>query len=250
MPGTAARPIANRMDANRMNASMTVPTSPRLPSACLQRASGLLNDGRRKLLGIVGPPGAGKSTLATLLQQAFAPLSQVVSMDGFHLANVELQRLGLAGIKGAPDTFDSAGCAALLRRLRDQGADEIVYAPEFRREIEEPVAGAVAVLPGTRLVITEGNYLLLGSGHWAAIPPLLDDVWYLDVDDALRTERLTQRHRRYGRSADEAMDWVAATDEPNARLIASTRCRADFIVRWDEAREPADGPDGRRGAAG
>ena len=144
-------------------------------------------------------------------------------MDGFHLANVELQRLGRAGIKGAPDTFDSAGYAALLRRLRDQGADEIVYAPEFRREIEEPVAGAIAVLPGTRLVITEGNYLLLDSGHWAEIPPLLDDVWYVEVDDTLRTDRLTQRHRALRPQRRRGEEWVAGTDEPNARLIATTR---------------------------
>jgi pantothenate kinase len=149
------------------------------------------------------------------------------------LANAELRRLGRAGSKGSPDTFDSAGYAALLRRLRQQGVDEMVYAPEFHREIDEAVAGSVPIFPQTQLVVTEGNYLLLETGHWAGIAPLLDDVWYIDVDDALRTDRLTRRHERYGRTREDALEWVAATDEPNARLIAATRPRAKLIFRWD-----------------
>lgn len=128
-------------------ASHLVPT---VPPRYLKRIHDLLADGQRKLLGLVGPPGAGKSTLAMALQQAFGSLSQVVPMDGYHLANVELQRLGRADRKGAPDTFDSAGYANLLQRLRKQGDDEIVYAPEFRRDIEEPIAGAIPVLAETR----------------------------------------------------------------------------------------------------
>lgn len=213
---------------------------PAIPATYLDRVRHLLQDGQRKLLGLVGPPGAGKSTLALALQNAFRDTSQSVPMDGFHLANVELQRLGRSGRKGAPDTFDSAGYVALLRRLRSQGADEIVYAPEFRREIEEPVAGAIAVLPTTQLVITEGNYLLLGedhgNGHWASVAPLLDDTWYVDVDDGLRTTRLTQRHEQFGRSPQEASDWVAQTDEPNARLIAATRPRAKLLFSWTDPR--------------
>jgi pantothenate kinase len=116
-----------------------------LPPAFTQRLDALLADGGRKLLGLVGPPGAGKSTLAHALQHSLGARAQVVPMDGFHLAQVELQRLGRAGRKGAPDTFDAAGYAALLQRLREQRAgDEVVYAPAFRREIEEPIAGATA----------------------------------------------------------------------------------------------------------
>jgi pantothenate kinase len=144
---------------------------------------------------------------------------------------VELQRLGRAERKGAPDTFDSAGYVALLRRLRGQRANEIVYAPEFRREIEEPVAGAIAVLPQTRLVITEGNYLLLQEDAWAEVAPLLDEVWFVEVDDALRVERLVRRHQQFGRSAAQARAWVAQTDEPNARRIAATRERAHRTIR-------------------
>ena len=198
-----------------------------------RRIDALLADGRRKLLGLVGAPGAGKSTLAAALLIALGERAQVVPMDGFHLANVELQRLGRADRKGAPDTFDSAGYVALLQRLRTQRDDEIVYAPEFRREIEEPVAGAIAVLPATQLVITEGNYLLHDAGAWDGVAGLLDEVWYVDVDDALREARLVRRHRQFGRSEEDARAWVEQTDAPNARLIAATRMRAHHVLTLD-----------------
>ena len=197
------------------------------------RIQSLLADGRRKLLGLVGAPGAGKSTVAAAMKTLLGDRAQVVPMDGFHLANVELQRLGRAGRKGAPDTFDSAGYVALLQRLREQRPDgDIVYAPEFRREIEEPVAGTIAVLPTTQLVITEGNYLLHDVGPWAGAAAMLDEVWYVDIDDALREARLVRRHQQFGRSAEEARAWVDSTDAPNARLIAATRVRAQHVLPW------------------
>ncbi|BEP67350.1 MULTISPECIES: nucleoside/nucleotide kinase family protein [unclassified Variovorax] len=205
-----------------------------LPSDSVARLHALMANGQRKLLGLVGAPGAGKSTLAMALRQAAgAGCAQVVPMDGFHLANVELQRLGRADRKGAPDTFDSAGYVALLQRLRNQRPDgDIVYAPEFRREIEEPIAGAIAVLPSTPLVITEGNYLLHDVGPWAGVAAMLDEVWYVDIDDAVREERLIARHRQFGRNAEAARDWVASTDAPNARLIAATKARAHHVFTW------------------
>lgn len=205
-----------------------------VPADALARIDALLAGGQRRLLGLVGAPGSGKSTLAQALLNALPGRAQVVPMDGFHLANIELRRLGRADRKGAPDTFDGAGYVALLRRLREQREDEIVYAPEFRREIEEPIAGAIAVLPETRLVITEGNYLLLDNGPWAGAASLLDEVWYVDVDDVLRRERLVRRHEQFGRSRAEALAWVEQTDEPNARRIAATRGRAQHVVRLDE----------------
>jgi pantothenate kinase len=213
-----------------MNAS----SLPELPADVRARVRTLVKRSGRALLGLVGPPGAGKSTLAAALQAEFARIAQVVPMDGFHLANVELERLGRRDRKGAPDTFDAHGYVALLRRLLAQGDDEVVYAPEFRREIEEPIANAIPVPARTQLVITEGNYLLLDDGPWARVRELLDEVWYVDVPDALRVDRLTRRHQQFGRSAEEAAAWVAATDEPNARLIEASRARASFVFRWDE----------------
>jgi pantothenate kinase len=213
-------------------------TMPDIPPSHLHRITTLLERQPRVMLGLVGAPGAGKSTLAQSLLHAFASIAQVVPMDGFHLANAELQRLGRADRKGAPDTFDSAGYLALLQRIRAQqhsDGGEIVYAPEFRREIEEPIAGAIAVLPSTRLVITEGNYLLLDAGAWAAVPATLDEVWYVEVGDDLRRRRLVQRHEQFGRSPESALAWMEGTDEPNARLIHAGRDRAQHVFRWPPA---------------
>ncbi|MEO5686587.1 MAG: nucleoside/nucleotide kinase family protein [Burkholderiaceae bacterium] len=209
-------------------------TLPELPASARIRATELIERSGRVLLGLVGPPGSGKSTLAAALQAEFANVAQVVPMDGFHLANVELERLGRRARKGAPDTFDSAGYVALLRRLLVQDDGEIVYAPEFRREIEEPIANAIPIHARTQLVITEGNYLLLDQGAWAGVKGLLDEIWYVDVDDEVRVHRLTRRHEEFGRSADAAAAWVAGTDEPNARLIEASRAQASFIFRWED----------------
>jgi pantothenate kinase len=192
----------------------------------------LLRDART-LVGIIGPPGSGKSTLAERLQALHPQASQIVPMDGFHLANVELARLGRAGRKGAPDTFDSDGYVALLKRLRKQGAVETVYAPAYRREIEEPVAGAIPIFAQAKLLIAEGNYLALDQGGWSQVAGLLDEIWYVQVDEALRHTRLVARHMQFGRSRQQAEDWVQSTDEPNARLIASTLQRVQFLVQAD-----------------
>jgi len=206
-----------------------------LPPDCVAHVRALLSRGAaRVVLGLVGAPGAGKSTLATALQAAFADVAVVLPMDGYHLANSELQRLGRADRKGAPDTFDAAGYLALLRRLREPAqAGETLYAPEFRREIEEAIAGAIAIEPHHRLVITEGNYLLVDQGAWSGVAELLDEAWYVEVNEAVRNERLTRRHEAFGRSPEDARQWVAQTDAPNAELVASTRGRAQRVFRWD-----------------
>ncbi len=206
----------------------------------ISRAYALLAKGDRQLLGLAGPPGSGKSTLAARLGAALGDRAVVVPMDGFHLAQAELERLGRAARKGAPDTFDAAGYVALLRRLRDQPETETVYAPAFRREIEEPVAGAIAVPPDATLVITEGNYLLL-EGAWAPVRALLDEAWYVATPDTQREAWLLARHMAFGRDRQAALDWIESTDAPNARLIAAHAGRADLQVVIDAEPPVADG---------
>lgn len=201
-------------------------------SALVERARRRAVPGRRSILGITGAPGSGKGTVARQVCQALGPAAVVVPMDGFHLANAELVRLGRRERKGAPDTFDVDGYLSLLRRIRDQG-DRTVYAPDFRREIEEPVAGSVPVPPEVPLVITEGNYLLLDTGPWAGVRELLDEVWFLRPDDTLRRQRLIGRHVQYGKTPDAARAWALGNDETNTALVAATAARADLIVLGD-----------------
>jgi pantothenate kinase len=205
----------------------------RIPALYQQRIEQLLTSGKRCILGLVGAPGAGKSTLAHALAIQWPNAIQVVPMDGFHLANVELERLGRKQRKGAPDTFDAFGFIALLKRLRIQAADEVVYAPNYERSLEEGVAGAIAVQPTTQLIVVEGNYLLLSDSPWNQVQALLDETWFVDVPRDLRLGRLTQRHQQFGRSAQDAANWVKHTDEPNARRIEAERAKADVMFRWE-----------------
>jgi pantothenate kinase len=194
------------------------------------RAGRLITPGERRLLGIVGQPGAGKSTLAAAVVDALAPDAVLVPMDGFHLAQVELDRLGARERKGAIDTFDAGGLLSLLRRLHD--ADEpVVYAPAFHRAIEEPVAGSIPVPRTVPLVVVEGNYLLVDDGPWAAIRGLLAESWYVELDEAIRLDRLIARHIRFGRDPAAAEAHARGSDQRNAVLIAATRGRADLIVQ-------------------
>lgn len=187
--------------------------------------------GPRRILGIAGPPGAGKSTLAEALVQALDGTAVLVPMDGFHLADAELARLGRADRKGAPDTFDAYGYAALLSRLRSPRPDETVYAPSFERNLEQPLAGSLPISPRTPLIVTEGNYLLLDEEPWSTtVRPLLDEVWWVALDDTVRTERLIARHIEFGKPPAAARAWVLRSDEANAQRVASGRDRADLIV--------------------
>ena len=187
---------------------------------------------RPVLVGVTGEPGAGKSMLTASLVARLrerGTSAVLVPMDGFHLANVALADLGRADRKGAIDTFDGAGYAALLTRLRGGGPDT-VWAPTYDRSIEESVAGAIAVPAGTDVVVTEGNYLLVDDGPWAAVRGLLDEVWAVQVDAGLRTQRLVARHVQFGKPPDVAAAWVASVDEPNAAFVRSTFGRADLVV--------------------
>lgn len=218
----------------------------------VDRARSLVVGGNRALLGITGPPGSGKTTLAEQLIQTLAPAPPPplipaqwvahVPMDGFHLADTELARLHRRDRKGAPDTFDPAGYAALLRRLHDDG-DDVVYAPGFDRSLEQPIAGAIPVSPYARLIITEGNYLLLADHGWDRVRPQLDEVWYVDLDADERLRRLVARHVRFGKEPAAAAAWATGTDERNAVLISATRSHADLIVPASLMRSLGAPPD-------
>ncbi len=185
--------------------------------------------GHRRVLGIVGCPGAGKSTLATAVAAMAGAV--VVTMDGFHLADVELRRRGILQRKGAPETFDGWGYAALLGRLRRPPADgEIVMAPGFERDLEQPLAGAIPVPPEATTIVTEGNYLLLDTPEWRAARSALDAVWFVRADEDLRVSRLVARHVRFGKAPEAARVWVENVDQPNARLVEAGATRADVVL--------------------
>ena len=206
-----------------------VPLAPALE----RRLHALLAAGGRRVLGIAGAPGAGKSTLAAQVAATLGGACVVVPMDGFHLAQSELERIGRADRKGAPDTFDADGYVALLRRLRDPAPGHVVYAPEYRRDLRNPVAGAVAVPADVPLVVTEGNYLLLDDHGFGPVAGLLDESWFVAPPDDLRLARLVARHERYGKPPAAALAWSTGPDAANARLVAPTAARADVVVGPD-----------------
>lgn len=202
--------------------------------AALARIERFLADStERVLIGIIGKPGAGKSTLSKfLISKLPKEFVTVVPMDGYHLSNKVLKDLKRADRKGAPDTFDVAGFASLVKRIRAEQTQSIYY-PIFDRAIEESIAAQGVVTSATRVVIIEGNYLLHDAGGWEEIKDLLDECWMIDVDDDKRIARLISRHIAYGKEPEAAKAWAKGSDEANAQLIERGRNRADFVVQID-----------------
>jgi pantothenate kinase len=190
----------------------------------------------RRLLGLCGPPAAGKSTLARALVDGInlrlgTDTAALLPLDGFHLSHAQLELLGLADRKGSPPSFDAHGYTALLRRLTTEPLPgHPVYAPDYDRALHEPVAARHVIAPGVRLVVTEGNYLGLDAPVWREAASLLDELWYVDAPDGLRERRLHARHRENGSSVERAGSRVEGNDRPNGELVKAARGRCDRVV--------------------
>lgn len=184
----------------------------------------------RVLIGITGAPGAGKSTLAEALVDVLADVAALVPMDGYHLANEELARLGLSDRKGAPPTFDRTGFATTLARLRPVAVPNAppIYLPRFDRALDAAVAGSIPVAGWQRVLIVEGNYLLL----WPEVHAALDVTWFVDPPSSARLSALIARHVDFGRDEDAAQEWVMRSDEANAALVNAEKHRADLLISW------------------
>ncbi|WP_243761676.1 nucleoside/nucleotide kinase family protein [Streptomyces sp. YIM 98790] len=236
----------------------SAPSGPAALTALAADALALLPASGRAVLGLAGPPGAGKSTLARALVAALGPDTAAhVPLDGFHLSNAQLDRLGLRSRKGSEPSFDVRGYTALLRSRKGSepsfdvrgytallhrlltetgpgsgggGGGGDIYVPDFDRALDEPVAARHHVPPAVRLIVTEGNYLACDLPSWTAARALMAEVWYVDAPEAERDVRLMDRHTGYGRSPGAARAWIDSNDRPNAELVVRSRPRCDRTV--------------------
>ena len=229
-PVSAARGAFIPQKRDSHAGALTVEGRPVSPVELAARVAALGAPGSRVLLGLVGAPGAGKSTLGgELVRELPTGSAVVVPLDGFHLGQAVIAGTPLEHRKGAIDTFDVDGYVALLARLRaDDGST--VYAPAYTRVLEEPIAASIAVPSAVRVVVTDGNYLLAADPAWRRVRDLLDEVWYLDTDDDLRLFQLVSRHEEAGKEPDDARRWAYGSDEANATLVRSTRDAADLVI--------------------
>jgi pantothenate kinase len=187
----------------------------------------------RVLIGLAGPPGVGKSTLSETIAKRLGSAAALAPLDGFHLSTGVVPSTDMLDRRGAIDTFDGWGYLALLERLLHH-SDRDIYLPSYSRELDEPIAAALVIPANARIVITEGNYLLVEEPPWGFITQLLTESWYLDAPDDDRLRRLTARHARYGKTPAEAEAWATTTDHQNAKLIAASRHRATRRLLYAE----------------
>lgn len=198
----------------------------------LDRLRKAARTGTRTIVGIVGMPGTGKSTLAQLVADELGPeLSVVVPMDGFHLAKSVIEGTPLAARRGAIDTFDAGGYLSLLKRIVRR-TEPVVYAPFFLRGFEDPIGSSIAIPANVPIVVTEGNYLLADQEPWSGVRAMLSESWFVDTPSDLRIQRLIERHIAAGKTPREAQDWAEGPDEANARFIGATRSHADIVIDW------------------
>jgi pantothenate kinase len=195
-----------------------------------------LPSGGRYMLGLVGYPGAGKSTTANYLveginlaQNGDGEIAVVLPMDGFHRYNAQLKEMNLFHLKGVPDSFDGQSFVSLLRRVR-QERTQTIGCPCFDRALEEPTEDAIKIKPSHKLVVVEGNYLLLDRPPWDKVRENLDEVWFVDCDKVEMKNRLKIRHALGGRDPEAARIKMESTDLPNAELIETTRKWADRVI--------------------
>ncbi len=198
-----------------------------LTAEILVRAAG----SARFITAICGPPGAGKSTLAAAVANELAKEGQsavVVPMDGFHLDDEILVDRGLRAKKGAPETFDAAGFSATMQRIGDRFED--VYIPVFDRSLELSRAAARLVASSDRLILVEGNYLLLDQPPWSGLKPLFDFTILLKVDAQELERRSIARWLHHGYRSSEAGEKTQNNDMTNARTVIKNSTRPDIVL--------------------
>ena len=185
----------------------------------------------RTIIGIVGKPGAGKSTVVSEIEKRFDSSEVcVIPMDGYHLSNETLIEIGRRDRKGAPDTFATQEFISLIRKVKNDHTSEHRF-PIFHREIEASKKDEGIVPIGAKVIVIEGNYLFSEEHNWNGVFPLLDHTWFIEIDNEVRMQRLIARHVKYGKTPEEAEYWSRGSDEANAQYIELTAHRAAGVIK-------------------